>query len=185
MTGALIMAWNEAHGELFDLFRWLCAEGDFDKARSLWLVIQSDDLRRRAVAAAAEAMTDRRTLKTAIGWATDRLADLSQSRNFATHVYFRDWGDELAPDYFSTADNKLNKIESQKWFEDAPAITGDLYALADYIRGISMALGPVAQPRPNVRKPRLQSFRFKQAPTSRHPRLPLRSVRHNGSGASS
>lgn len=162
-TGALLMAWNEAHGELFDVFRWLCADGDFTTSRNVWLVIQSDDQRRRTVEGAALAMDSRLRLKNAILWATARLSEFSSTRNFAAHVYYRDWGGTIEADYFSTTDNKLEKIEAQQWVDDAPAMVGDLYALADYIRGIAMALGPNKLPYPLTRKPKLCSRRMLEA----------------------
>lgn len=79
------------------------------------------------------------------------------------HVFFRDWGGEVAPDYFSTSDKKLDRLENNDWVADA----GDLYAIADYLRGVGMALGPVPRPRPLVRKPRIKSRRLRNVKNNR------------------
>lgn len=165
-TGSLLMAWNEAHGELFDVFRHLSAAGDFTTARNVWLVIQSDDQRRRAVEASAHAMKSKVRLKNAVLWATARLAEFSATRNFAAHVYYRDWGGAIEADYFSTTDAKLEKIEAAQWVDDAPAMAGDLYAIADYIRGIALALGSAKSAYPLTRKPKLRSRRMTEVSTS-------------------
>lgn len=161
--GSLLMAWNEAHGSLFDVFQWMVVDGDTVVARNLWLALQSDDLRRKAVRAGAAAIDHKKTLHTALIWSLDELDSANEQRKFAAHVYLRDWGDTITPDYFTTDTKKINRHESDPWMDDADALVGDLYAIADYIRGIGMAMRPSGRPRPYVRKPRLQSRRLGQA----------------------
>lgn len=164
--GSLILAWNEANGSLFDVYRWTVAEADFAATRHVWLALQSDDLRRKVIRAAASTLDHRKALYSGLVWALDQLDRANEQRKFAVHVYLRGWGEHLEPDYFTTDDGKLNKHERAPWLADAAALTGDLYAIADYIRGIGMAFGPGGRAYPYVRRPVLRSRRLADAAKS-------------------
>jgi hypothetical protein len=100
-------------------------------------------------------------------------------------VYLRDWGDTITPDYFTTDTKKINRHESDPWMDDADALVGDLYAIADYIRGIGMAMRPSGRPRPYVRKPRLRSRRLAEAAKGATKAKIVKKARRNARGNSS
>ena len=159
-VGNVLLAWNEAMASLYDVLRWLMADGDFGRARDLWNELKSDDMRRKVIRAAASALDDRKTLQNGLIWSLDQLDALSDIRNHAVHTHLRNWGGELTPDYFTTPDKRLPKPNIEPWMADADAIAGDLRAIADYIYGIAFTIGPQRRVWPLVKRPAVRSSKL-------------------------
>jgi hypothetical protein len=155
--GDLTLAWNAAHEGLFEIMRVLMCDGDFVRARDLWLSIDSDKARGRVIGAFAKtALIKRKTLAGAVQWVVGRISKLADTRNDAVHMHLMDWGGDAVPHHLMTKEGSLKRWQKQPWEAEVSLLCGDLRAMGDYATGIAMAIRD-GRPRPYVLRPALRS----------------------------
>lgn len=155
--GDLALAWNAAQEGIFELLRHLVCEGDFGRAKSVWIDLKTDKARLQLLKAVyPTALAHRTTLKNAVEWTVKRVEGYAEIRNDAVHIHLMDWGGEATPHFLMTKDGALKRYAERPWELEVSEVAGDLRAIGDYAMGIAMALRP-ERPHPYVRRPQLVS----------------------------
>ena len=155
--GDLALAWNAAQEGIFELLRHLVCDGDFTRAKTVWIDLGSDKARLQLLTAVyPTALANRVTLLNAVKWTVKRIEAFAEVRNDAVHIHLMDWGGEATPHFLMTRDGALKRYAERPWEAEVTEVAGDLRAIGDYAIGIAMALRP-GRPRPYVRRPQLVS----------------------------